>query len=245
MATTSTNNTNHTATQYHTHALCEFSPWMDWSTAVEESPTCSANNCATKSRGHPRHSCYWAARTLAIVPSALCNFSPWIDRSTAAEESPTYSADNRATEFHGHPRHSCYWAARTLAIVPSLFQGQQWAPAKATHVPFGVASLARTTTWNAVVIIILGGEDSLRTSGPCRKKACHQIFSGPRDCRIAVRSSLTKNIHFEMRRNLMKNCFFELKINYSRTFWILYFTIGLLNYWKFLRISTKSWFFSQ
>ena len=126
MATTSTNNTNHTATQYHTHALCEFSPWMDWSMAVEESPSCSANNRATKS--------------------------------------------------HGHPWHSCYWAAPTLAIVPSLFQGQQRAPAKATHVPFGVASLARTTTWNAVVIIILSGSDNgLRTSGPCRKKACRQI----------------------------------------------------------------------
>ncbi len=41
---------------------------------------------------------------------------------------------------------------------------------------FGVTSSAQTTTRNAVVIIILSGSDNgLRTSGPCRKKACRQI----------------------------------------------------------------------
>ena len=63
-----------------------------------------------------------------------------------------------------------------------------------------------------------------------------------RDCRICPKLSHDKHSLGHLTESA-ENWYFVAKINYSCTFWTLYCTIGLLNYWQFSIFSTKRlWF---
>ena len=66
-----------------------------------------------------------------------------------------------------------------------------------------------------------------------KESVSSNLYSGPRDCHIAVRSSLMTSILFHIRRNLLKNCFFLIE---NQLF--SHFLNTILHYWtvKLLKI---------